>query len=108
MSSTTVLLWISCHIGYISLASELVKLLLSFLDGIKKTLSRKRFQVRSSLNLQSIVSKMCGIFSNRYLLSTTERQLRAAAMTYIVFGVIWTLLTNNSKWGLYVWHWDFC
>lgn len=53
------------------------------------------------------VSKVCGVFSNRDLPSTSGRQPKATAITYNVLRVSWTVFTKNSRDNFLYQFWGF-
>lgn len=87
--------WQHSLIG-LSAASLPYNLVLS--GTLKAILQEGGFQLRSSLDVLSPVSKVCGVFSNRRWPSTSERQARATTKSFIVLGVIWTT-AKNLGWG---------
>jgi hypothetical protein len=61
-----------------------------------KTLGR-RMLVQSQLNLLDFMSKISNVFSNKDLHSTPGIKPKTTAIVCIIWGICWTILTNNSK-----------
>ena len=59
-------------------------------------------KVNSSLNLPSPISKVSGIFNNRFSFSTSERYPRAVAF---LLGLLWPTTWKEISQNLY---WNFC
>ena len=57
------------------------------------------FHNRSISDSPIPVSEVDGILSSKDLLSNSEREPMATAIVYIVWGISWSSVTNNSKAG---------
>lgn len=65
--------------------------------SMEASLQEDSFQVRSRLGSVFLVSDTHGVFNNRDLPSTSERQPSKTAIACVTLGVSWTTLTNKLK-----------
>lgn len=107
MSAPVAPLGVSCHDGYAVVQTlKMCRTIHCFWllavciapSHIMKTRPRGGSQqVRYIWNLCSPMSDVYGIFSSRDLFSISGRQSRATTTQYVVLGVSWSTLTNNSN-----------